>query len=105
MGSSGQVRSWRRAGTGLVTAAAAVAADLLVNYFFIPPFHTLAVDTGDNVIVLVVYVSVAVAVSLAVDLAARHRATAARRDSEAALLAAASSQPIEPAALPRLLQQ
>ena len=85
--------------------AAAVAADLLVNYFFIPPFHTFAVETGDNIVVLAVYVSVAAAVSLAVDLAARHRATAARRDAEATLLAAASSQPIEQASLARLLEQ
>jgi K+-sensing histidine kinase KdpD len=85
--------------------AAAVAADVLVNYFFIPPFHTLSVETGDNIVVLVVYVGVAVAVSLAVDLAARHRATAARRDAEAALLAGASTQPIEQASLTRLLEQ
>lgn len=85
----------------LVTAAvggwapavtAALAADLLVNYFFIPPFHTLAVDTGDNIIVLVVYVSVAVAVSLAVDLAARHRATAAARTVEARRLAGQAAE-------------
>lgn len=85
--------------------ATAVAADLLVNYYFIPPFHTFVVETADNVVVLVVYVSVATAVSLAVDLAARHRAAAARRDAEAALLAAASSHPIEPASLTRLLEQ
>ena len=84
--------------------AAAVAADLLVNYFFIPPYRTFTVETGNNIVVLAVYVGVAVAVSLAVDLAARHRATAARRDAEAALLAAASSQPIEQS-LGRLLEQ
>jgi two-component system sensor histidine kinase KdpD len=84
--------------------AGAVAAGLLVNYFFIPPLSTFAVDTVDDIVVLGVYVGVAVAVSLAVDLAARHRATAARRDAEAALLAAASSQPID-ASLTRLLEQ
>jgi K+-sensing histidine kinase KdpD len=84
---------------------AAVAADLLVNYFFIPPFHTFAVDSGDNIVVLAVYVGVAAAVSVAVDVAARHRATAARRDVEARLLAGASSQPIEQQSLARLLDQ
>ena len=85
--------------------AAALAADLLVNYFFIPPFHTFAVDSGDNIVVLAVYVGVATTVSVAVDVAARHRATAARRDVEARLLAGASSQPIEQASLTRLLDQ
>jgi K+-sensing histidine kinase KdpD len=85
--------------------AAAVAADLLVNYFFIPPFHTFAVESGDNIVVLAVYVGVAATVSVAVDVAARHRATAARRDVEARLLAGASSQPIEQASLTRLLDQ
>jgi K+-sensing histidine kinase KdpD len=84
--------------------AAAVGADLLVNYFFIAPFRTFAVDTGNNIVALAVYVGVAVAVSLAVDLAARHRATAARRDAEAALLATAGSQPIEQS-LTRLLEK
>lgn len=83
--------------------AAAVAAGLLVNYFFIPPFHTFAVDTIDDIVVLGVYGGVAVAVSLAVDLAARHRATAARRDAEASLLAAANGPPIEQS-LTRLLE-
>ncbi|MEH1057523.1 ATP-binding protein [Micromonospora sp. CPCC 206171] len=85
--------------------AAAIAADLLVNYFFVPPFHTFAVETGDNIVVLAVYVGVATAVSVAVDLAARHRATAARRAVEAALLAGASAEPIEQASLTRLLDQ
>ncbi|GAA0802534.1 sensor histidine kinase [Spirilliplanes yamanashiensis] len=66
--------------------AAAVAAGLLVNFFFVPPLHSLAVRTADDVVVLAVYVGVAVALGAAVDLAARHRATAARRDAEAAEL-------------------
>jgi len=85
--------------------AAAGVAGLLVNYFFIEPLHTLAVETADDVVVLVVYVGVAAVVSVAVELAARHRATAERRDAEAALLAAVSAQPIERASLTRLLQQ
>src|SRR3954447_19025012 len=34
--------------------AGAVAADLLVNFLFVPPYHTLAVDSPANAIVLVV---------------------------------------------------
>lgn len=92
------------AGGWAPAVASAVAADLVVNYLFVAPYHTFAVDAGTNVVVLAVYVGVAVAVSLAVDLAARHRGTAVRRDAEAALLAAASSQPIEES-LDRLLDQ
>jgi two-component system sensor histidine kinase KdpD len=51
---------------------AAVAADLLVNWFFVPPYRTLAVDTDGNLVALVVYLLVAAAAGLAVD------ATAAR---------------------------
>ena len=85
--------------------ATAGAAGLLVNYLFIAPLHTLAVRTADDLVVLGVYAGVAAVVSLAVELAARHRATAERRDAEAALLAAASTHPIEHASLTRLLQQ
>src|SRR4051812_42811838 len=44
----------------------AVASALLVNFFFVPPFHTFTVESRDHVIVLLVYVAVAVTVSLAV---------------------------------------
>ncbi|MEV4638513.1 ATP-binding protein [Actinoplanes sp. NPDC049548] len=74
--------------------ATVVAADLLVNYLFVPPFHTFTVDTGDNVVVLGVYLCVAAAISVAVDLAARHRAAASRREVEAALLARATGEPV-----------
>ena len=83
--------------------AAAVASDLLVNFFFVPPFHTLTVEDPDHVIVLVVYVAVAVTVSLAVELAARQRATAARAGVEAALLARISAEPITSGSLTTLL--
>jgi two-component system sensor histidine kinase KdpD len=85
--------------------AAAVAADLLVNFFFVPPYHTLTVEHGDNVIVLVVYIAVAATVSVAVDIAARQRATAARRALEAALLARTTAEPVTEASLTHLLDQ
>jgi hypothetical protein len=82
---------------------AAIASDLLVNFFFVPPFHTFTVEDPGHVIVLVVYVAVAVTVSLAVELAARQRATAARTGLEAALLARISAEPITSGSLTTLL--
>jgi two-component system sensor histidine kinase KdpD len=64
--------------------AAAGAADLLVNWFFVPPFRTLAVDTRDNIVALVVYLLVAAAAGLAVDLAAARARQAQRLATEAA---------------------
>jgi two-component system sensor histidine kinase KdpD len=85
---------------GLATAA---ASDLLLNWFFVPPFHTLAVARRDNLVALLVYVLVAVAVSVAVDLAARQRAAAARSGIEAQLLARISAEPVVGGSVARLL--
>jgi two-component system sensor histidine kinase KdpD len=57
---------------------AAVGADLLVNFFFVPPLHTLGVASFDNVIVLVVYALVAAAVAVALDVVERQRAAVAQ---------------------------
>ncbi len=67
--------------------ATAVAADLLVNFFFVPPLHTFTVERRDNVITLVVYLLVAVAVALTVDMAARQRQHAAGEAAHARELA------------------
>jgi K+-sensing histidine kinase KdpD len=72
----------------------ALAADLLVNFFFVPPYHTLLVDSQNHVIVLIIYLLVAASFSATVDIAARQRAIAARRDTEARLLAKASATPV-----------
>jgi K+-sensing histidine kinase KdpD len=84
---------------------AAVVADLLVNFFFVPPYHTLVVESRDHVVVLVVYVLVAAAVSLAVELAASQQARAARREVEANLLARVTAEPVVEQSLSRLLDQ
>jgi two-component system sensor histidine kinase KdpD len=83
--------------------AAAAASDLLLNWFFVPPFHTLSVERRDNLIALLVYVLVAVTVSVAVDLAARQRAAAARSGIEAQLLARITATPAADQSLERLL--
>jgi two-component system sensor histidine kinase KdpD len=89
----------------LPALAAAVAADLLVNFFFVPPYHALTVERGDNVVVLVVYIVTAAVVAIAVDIAARQRAAATRRSLEAAMLATATAQPVTEETLPRLLDR
>jgi two-component system sensor histidine kinase KdpD len=83
--------------------AAAIASDLLLNWFFVPPYHTLAVDRRDNLIALLVYVLVAVTVAVAVDLAARERASAARSGVEAQLLARIASAAATDQSLEHLL--
>jgi K+-sensing histidine kinase KdpD len=81
----------------------ALAADLLVNFFFVPPYHTLLVSSQNHVIVLIIYLLVAASFSVTVDVAARQRATAARRDTEARLLAKASAGPVAEDSLTTLL--
>lgn len=83
--------------------AAALASDLLVNFFFVPPYHTFTVEHRDNVITLLVYVAVAATVAVAVDLAARQRAAAARTGIEAELLARITAAPVGKGSLTNLL--
>lgn len=83
--------------------ATAVASDLLLNWFFVPPYHTFAVERRDNVLALLVYVLVAVTVSVAVDLAARQRAAAVRSGIEARLLARITAAPAVEQSLTQLL--
>jgi two-component system sensor histidine kinase KdpD len=66
---------------------AAVAAGLLVNWFFVLPRHTLAVDTSQNLFALLLFVAVAVVVSSVVHLAARRtaQAHASGRETDALL--------------------
>lgn len=55
---------------GLVSAAVSFA---LANWFFTPPFHTLAVEGRDALIELAVFAGVALVVAATVELAARDR--------------------------------
>jgi K+-sensing histidine kinase KdpD len=84
---------------------AAVGADLVVNFFFIPPYHTFVVASGQHVVVLVIYVLVASTVSVAVEVAARQRVRAARRGVAATLLGGAATEPVSAQSLTRLLEQ
>jgi two-component system sensor histidine kinase KdpD len=86
-----------------ISVATAVVSDIVVNYYFVEPKHTFAVDSQDNVITLVVYVLVAIAVSLAMDLAARQRSAAVRSGIEAELLARVGTAPVREGSVDALL--
>ena len=67
---------------------AAASASLLLNWFFTPPLHTFTIDKPDNLLALLLFVTVAVAVSSVVHLAASRAGQAARSREEARLLLA-----------------
>lgn len=89
-------------GPGLVAAAGSVFA---ANWFFTPPFHTLAVANRDSIVELVVFAVVALIVSLTVEVAARDRARAGRLRTEAALLSRLTEQPAAQVDLPQILEK
>ena len=78
------------AGGMLPALVAAVLASMLLNYFFTPPLHTLAIDQPGNVLALVVFVLVALLVAGAVDQAARRTLQAGRAEQESRVLAEAN---------------
>ncbi len=67
---------------------AAVAASLLLNWYFTEPLHDFTIAEPKNLLALVLFVTVAVAVSSVVHLAARREADAARSAKETASLLA-----------------
>jgi two-component system sensor histidine kinase KdpD len=70
--------------------ATAVAASLLLNYYFVAPVHTFGVDHPSSLVALAVFLLIAVLVSRVVDLAA-HRTLLAESDRQrTALLNAVS---------------
>jgi two-component system sensor histidine kinase KdpD len=65
---------------------AAVAASLLLNWYFTDPLHTFTIQQPRELLALLLFVTVAVAVSSVVHLAARRAVQAARAREEAASL-------------------
>ncbi len=65
---------------------AAVAASLLLNYFFVAPLHTFTIAEPENILALAIFLLAAVLVSHVVDLAARRSSQAARASAEAETL-------------------
>jgi len=86
-------------------AASAVASVLIANWFFVPPFHTLVVESEDALVELAVFAVVAVIVSVAVELAARDRGRAARSRMEVDLLSDVVGRPADALDLPSVLEQ
>ncbi|MGJ6963658.1 DUF4118 domain-containing protein [Streptosporangium sp. G11] len=85
---------------------AAVAGFALLNWYFTPPFHSLAVTRPENLLALFVYVLVAIMVSAVVDLAARRAREASRAGAEAEVLATLAGYVLRgEAALPSLLSR
>ena len=93
-------------GGRLVGGVAAVAGSLLVNWFFVPPLHTLTISELENVVALIVFLGVAVTVGSLVVIASRRafEARQARREAEA-LARAAASLSAEPDPLTELAEQ
>ena len=67
---------------------AAVTASLLLNWFFTPPVHTFTIADPQNMLALLLFVTVAVTVSSVVHLAARRAVQADRSRRDAAELLA-----------------
>ncbi len=66
---------------------AAVMSGLTLNFFFVPPFHTVSIADPRNAWALALYVVIAVLVSFVVDRAARAARAARRAGAESELLA------------------
>jgi len=64
----------------------AASASLLLNWYFTPPLHTFTIDKPDNLLALLLFVTVAMLFSSVVHLAASRAAQAARSREEARLL-------------------
>ena len=86
--------------------AAAVAASVLLNYFFTPPLRLFTVAERNNVVALLVFVAVGSMVSAVVDLAARRSRQAARATAEAEMLSTVAGDVLRgDSALPALLER
>src|SRR5262252_3756327 len=64
----------------------AASASLLLNWYFTPPLHTFTIDKPDNLLALLLFVTVAMLFSSVVHLAASRAGQAARSREEARLL-------------------
>lgn len=66
--------------------ASSFAAFLSFNYFFIPPFHTLAVHQTQDILALIVFLVIAVIISQSLSQAKIGMATAVTREKETTIL-------------------
>jgi two-component system, OmpR family, sensor histidine kinase KdpD len=90
----------------VVGTVAAIAASLLMNWFFVEPYYTLTIGDTDNLVALVVFVAVAVTAGVLVD-TVTHRsldARRARREAEA-LVRSTTSLALDPEPVQRLIEE
>jgi two-component system, OmpR family, sensor histidine kinase KdpD len=86
--------------------ASAIAASLLINYYFVPPIHRFTISAPENVLAIIVFLLIAALVSRVVDLAARRSSEAARSNAEAETLSTLAGSLLRgEQALPALLQR
>ena len=72
---------------GIISALiAALWSSVLVNYFFIPPTHSITIAEANNAIALVVFIIVGITVASVVDLAIKQTRSAANASAEAETL-------------------
>jgi two-component system sensor histidine kinase KdpD len=85
---------------------AAILGSLLLNYYFTPPIHQFTIAEHENLLALIVFLTVAVAVSITVDMAARRTREAASARAEAETLSTLAGSVLRGARpLPALLDQ
>ncbi|WP_369183830.1 ATP-binding protein [Streptomyces sp. Y1] len=85
---------------------AAFIASVLLNYYFIPPVHSLTIGETNNIVALVVFAAIALAVSTVVDHAGKLTTRAARATAEAETLSTLAGSVLRGAdALPALLEK
>ncbi|MFJ8626262.1 ATP-binding protein [Kitasatospora sp. NPDC093550] len=93
-------------GGAMSALVAALVASVLLNYYFIPPIHSLTIGETNNIVALVVFAAIALAVSTVVDHAGRLTARAARATAEAETLSTLAGSVLRGAdALPALLEK
>ncbi|MGW2377889.1 ATP-binding protein [Kitasatospora sp. NPDC001683] len=93
-------------GGAMSALLAAFIASVLLNYYFIPPVHSLTINETNNIVALVVFAAIALAVSTVVDHAGRLTTRAARATAEAETLSTLAGSVLRGAdALPALLEK
>ncbi|MBV2154499.1 sensor histidine kinase KdpD [Kitasatospora sp. SUK 42] len=93
-------------GGAMSALVASFIASVLLNYYFIPPVHSLTIGETNNIVALVVFAAIALAVSTVVDHAGRLTTRAARATAEAETLSTLAGSVLRGAdALPALLEK
>jgi two-component system, OmpR family, sensor histidine kinase KdpD len=84
----------------------AIAASLVVNYYFVAPLHQFTISQPENVLALSVFVVIAALVSRVVDMAARRTSEAARSNAEAETMSTLAGSVLRgEQAIPALLER